>query len=70
MKYTEIELKKVIEDHGKWVRGESKGLRADLDGADLTGANLTGAYLFKADLRFADLTEANLTGADLTQTRN
>ncbi len=60
MKYTEIELKKVIEDHGKWVRGESKGLRADLDGADLTGADLTGA----------DLTNASLFGADLTQTRN
>ena len=70
------ELNKVLEDHEKWLNGESDGKKADLRGANLRGANLreadlreadlTGANLREADLTGANLTGANLTGADLT----
>ena len=55
------ELNKVLEDHEKWLNGESDGKKADLRGANLRGANLR-----EADLTGANLTGANLTGADLT----
>ena len=48
------ELKEVVEKHGRWLRGEVGGVRANLTGANLTGADLTGA----------NLTWANLTGAE------
>jgi len=74
--YTEAELRKIIKEHGNWLRDEG-GKRADLTGADLsgayltganlTGANLAGAYLAGADLTGADLAGANLTRANLTR---
>ena len=75
------QLKEVIENHGKWLRNEDAGTRADLrcanltranlidadlTGADLTGADLRCANLTRADLRDANLIDADLTGADLT----
>jgi len=73
--YTADELKAVVEKHGKWLRGEEGGERADLrvadlrgaylQVADLRGADLQGAYLRGADLRGADLRVADLQGADL-----
>ena len=65
-------LQEIIAGHGKWLRGEKVGKRADLTlaylrGADLRGADLTGAVLTSADLRGADLRGAVLTGADLTR---
>jgi uncharacterized protein YjbI with pentapeptide repeats len=59
---TPAELAVVVEAHGKWGRGETGGIRADLTRADLTRANLAGA-----DLARANLTGANLTGADLAR---
>jgi len=47
-------LKKIVELHGKWARGESGGGRANLRGANLRDANL----------RDADLRGANLLGAN------
>ena len=44
------ELKTIIENHGKWLRGEDGGERADLARADLTGANMDGANLAGARL--------------------
>ena len=41
---TKDELKLILEEHAKWVRGEG-GKRAYLGGAYLEGANLRGAYL-------------------------
>ena len=43
------ELAKIIERHGRWLRGEVGGERANLADANLadavlTGADLTGAY--------------------------
>jgi len=68
--YTKVELKKIIEEHGMWLRGEG-GKHADLTRANLTRANLTHAdltcaNLTRANLTHVDLTCANLTHADLT----
>ena len=59
------ELNKVLEDHEKWLNGESDGKKANLRWADLRGADLTGANLREADLRWADLREADLRWADI-----
>ena len=58
MKITQEKLKEIIASHGKWLRCENGGERADLSGADLNGANLCEA----------DLSGANLSGADLSKT--
>ena len=62
---TQEELSIVLEKHGKWLRGEPGGERADLRGANLSDANLYGADLRGADLYGANLSGANLRGADL-----
>lgn len=56
------QLKEILERHGRWLRGEPQGVRADLWGADLRDADLRDA-----DLTGADLTNADLTGADLPE---
>ena len=58
-------LQEIIESHGKWLRGEEGGRRADLCKADLCKANLSGADLSNADLSGADLSNADLRRADL-----
>ncbi len=80
MKITQEKLNEIIESHGKWLRNEEGGEKADLrdanlrgadlrgadlGGADLRGADLRDAYLGDADLRGADLRDADLGGADL-----
>lgn len=60
------ELAVIIENHGKWLRDEAGGVRADLSGADLSGADLRGADLRGADLRGANLSSADLGGANLS----
>jgi hypothetical protein len=65
------QLKALVEKHGKWLRDEEGGSRADLgganlSGADLSGANLIGADLIGANLIGADLSRANLSGANLS----
>lgn len=65
MKISLEKLQETIANHGKWLRDEEGGQRADLQGADLRGANLRGAYLQGAYLRDADLQRANLQGAYL-----
>ncbi len=50
----EEELAVIIENHGKWLRGEG-GERANLRGANLSDANLRGANLSDANLSDADL---------------
>jgi uncharacterized protein YjbI with pentapeptide repeats len=56
-KHSPDEIKEILDKHRKWLRGETGGSRADLEGADLEGA----------DLRNADLRK-NLRGADLEGT--
>ena len=54
-------LKEILEPHALWLKGDSKGVRADLSGANLSWADLSGA-----NLSGADLSGANLSGADLS----
>ena len=68
--YTAEKIAEIVEKHGKWLRDEDGGekanlCKADLRDANLRGANLRGADLRWADLRWADLRWADLRGADL-----
>ena len=65
MKITQEKLNEIIESHGKWLRNEEGGEKANLRGADLGGANLRGANLGDAYLGGAYLGGANLIGANL-----
>ena len=47
MTYTQEQLKKILDNHKKWLRNEG-GSRADLSRANLSGANLSGANLYGA----------------------
>jgi uncharacterized protein YjbI with pentapeptide repeats len=71
MTITSDQLPAIIVDHGKWLRFEAGGSRADLSGANLSranlfGANLSGADLSRANLFGANLSRANLFGANLS----
>ena len=50
MKISAKKLQEIIKSHGRWLRNEEGGERADLSSADLRGANLSSAYLSGADL--------------------
>jgi uncharacterized protein YjbI with pentapeptide repeats len=63
--YTAPALAEVIEKHGKWLRREDGGERANLSGANLIAADLREADLRWTDLRWTDLRGANLRGTDL-----
>ena len=70
MKISAEKLQGIIESHGRWLRNEEGGERAnlrsaDLSSADLSGADLRSADLSSADLYCADLSSADLSGADL-----
>ena len=70
MKISAEKLQEIIKSHGRWLRNEEGGERANLRDADLRGANLRGAnlrdaYLSGANLSGADLRGANLRGANL-----
>ena len=67
-KYTDLELKNILDKHFLWIAGDPNGVRADLSGADLSGANLNRTNLREADLRGADLRGADLRWADLSET--
>ena len=59
------EIRKMLENHKKWLFNESEGIRANLREADLRGAGLCRADLCEADLCEADLYHADLGGANL-----
>jgi hypothetical protein len=65
MKMTQAELMEIIERHGKWLRDEEGGERANLSYASLRGANLSYANLSYANLSYASLRGANLSYASL-----
>ena len=50
MKISAEKLQEIIKSHGRWLRNEEGGERANLSGADLSDADLSGAYLRGADL--------------------
>ena len=65
-----MNLKKILERHEMWLKGEEGRERADLRYTDLSGADLTDvdlryANLRGTDLRYANLRYANLSDADL-----
>ncbi|HEY8272131.1 MAG TPA: pentapeptide repeat-containing protein [Pseudobdellovibrionaceae bacterium] len=62
---SEQELKDILDKHGKWLRNEEGGERANLSSANLSSANLSSADLSSANLRFVDLSFANLSSANL-----
>lgn len=62
---TPKQIKEVLEKHGKWLRGEEGGERANFRGADLRRANFRWANLRGANFRWTDLQEANFRGANL-----
>ena len=55
MKISAEKLQEIIKSHGRWLRNEEGGERANLSGADLRGANLSGANLRGANLSGAYL---------------
>jgi uncharacterized protein YjbI with pentapeptide repeats len=60
------DIKRKIELHGKWLRDEDGGERADLSGADLSEADLSGPISRGRSLGGQSLW-ANLSGADLSR---
>lgn len=62
---TDIELKTILENHEKWLRGEAGGCIANLHGVDLRGFDLSGVDLRGADLSGTILRGTNLSGANL-----
>ena len=65
-KYTDLELKNILEKHFLWLAGDPNGVRANLRGVNLCGADLSCNILRKANLSGADLSGANLRKADLS----
>ena len=63
------ELRAVLDEHAKWLRGEADSSRADLSGVSLSGVSLSEANLYGADLSRADLYEANGAELAIAQTR-
>ena len=47
MKISAKKLQEIIKSHGRWLRNEEGGERANLRSADLSGADLSGADLDK-----------------------
>jgi hypothetical protein len=64
-KYTEDELKLILDKHRKWLLDEPEGEQANLRYANLRSANLRSADLSYANLSSADLSYANLSSANL-----
>ena len=60
------DIKKIIEKHAEWIKGNEEGVRADLSHLCLEGADLRCVDLRWANLYGADLSSANLRGANLS----
>ena len=65
MKISAEKLQEIIKSHGRWLRNEEGGERANLRDANLSDANLSDANLSGANLRDANLSDAYLSGANL-----
>ena len=67
-KYTDEELKKIIENHQHWLNEDCEGwetMRADLSGSNLSGSDLRGSDLRYSNLSGSDLSGSNLRGSNL-----
>ena len=61
MKITQEKLNEIIEIHGKWLRNEEGGEKANLRGANLRGANLGGADFNKTYYQITRIGSRNAT---------
>ena len=61
-----MDIKKILEEHKKWLVDSTTGKRANLSRENLSRANLSWADLSGANLSWADLSGANLSGANLS----
>ena len=61
MKITQEKLNEIIEIHGKWLRNEEGGEKANLRDADLGGANLGGADFNKTYYQITRIGSRNAT---------
>ena len=64
MDYTKKQISEMLENHLKWLKDNSDGVRINLP--YLNCANLRGADLSDADLSYANLNCSNLSGANLS----
>ena len=63
-KLTVEQIAEIIESHGKWLRGEDGGERADFSFKDCRGANFEDANFEDANCRDANFVGANCRGAN------
>ena len=54
------EIKEILENHKKWLKGSAGGIRADFRWANLSGADFRGENISGADFSGADLSDTNL----------
>ena len=74
-KYTELEVKDILEKHFLWLEEDLNGVEANLSGADLReldlswynfyGIDLRGVNFYGTDLSNANLSMTDLSGANL-----
>jgi hypothetical protein len=60
-----IDIKLILKNHKKWLKGEKDGEHANLGGVNLWGVSLWGANFKDANLKGANLGNANLENANL-----
>lgn len=67
-KISDEELRKILNLHEKWLRGEEDGIRADLGWTDLRNMNLFHTNLSAANLDYAILENSDLSRSDFIRT--
>lgn len=67
-KISDEELRKILNLHEKWLRGEEDGIRADLGWTDLRNMNLSHTNLSAANLDYAILENSDLSRSDFIRT--
>lgn len=66
MRIAQEKLKEIVASHGKWLRNEAGGERADLRCVDLSGADFHNVNFSEAVLSEANLSKANLNNANFS----
>ena len=64
--YTAQELEVIIENHGKWLRDEDGGEKADLSYSNLSYSNLRGCNLSGCNMRDCNMRGCNLSYSNLS----
>ncbi len=66
-KISDEELRKILNLHEKWLRGEENGVRADLGWTNLSNMDLSHVNLFAANLDYAILENSDLSYSDFSR---